>query len=82
MNKDNQIKQPQSGVEGEALSALLMEGVTRTPMDDKINEAISKVLNEAKLEDKAQQALEKAIREIIPSMAEKMIKEEIERLTK
>ncbi len=51
-------------------------------ISEKIEQAISQVLQEANLSQKTQEALEKAIRDIVPAMAEKMIKEEIERLTR
>lgn len=51
-------------------------------ISEKIEQAISQALQDANLSQKTQEALEKAIREIVPSMAEKMIKEEIERLTR
>lgn len=51
-------------------------------ISEKIENSIQEILNQANLQGKAQEALEKAIREIVPSMAEKMIKEEIERLTR
>lgn len=56
-----------------------IETANLTPM---IEQAIAQALNNANLPEKTQEALEKAICEIVPALAEKMIKEEIERLTK
>ncbi len=51
-------------------------------ISEKIEQAIAEAIQQANLSAKAQEVLEKTIRELVPSLAEKMIKEEIERLTK
>ncbi len=48
----------------------------------KIEQAIKEAISQSNLTEKAQEILEKAIRETVPSIAEKLIKEEIERLTR
>lgn len=48
----------------------------------KIEQAIKEAIAQSNLTEKAQEILEKAIRDTVPSIAEKLIKEEIERLTR
>ncbi len=65
------------GIQPPFLEVIMEENVS-----EKIEQAIALSLSQEKLAQKTQEALEKAIREIVPAMAEKLIKEEIERLTR
>jgi len=51
-------------------------------LNERIEAAIREAIAQANLAGRAQEILEKAVRETVPDLAEKIIKEEIERLTR